>query len=53
MTKSSYSARRLTTRTLLLVQAMRSANVRADAIVFNSALSAYARNRLTLWKPAR
>jgi hypothetical protein len=32
---------------------MRSANVRADAIVFNSALSAYARNRLTLWKPAR
>ena len=30
---------------------MRSANVRADAIVFNSALSAYARNRLTLWKP--
>jgi hypothetical protein len=33
------------------VQAMRSANVRADAIVFNSALSAYARNRLTLWKP--
>jgi len=41
------------TRTLQLVQAMRSANVRADAIVFNSALSAYARNRLTLWKPAR
>ena len=39
------------TRTLQLVQAMRSANVRADAIVFNSALSAYARNRLTLWKP--
>jgi hypothetical protein len=36
-----------------LVQSMRSANVRADAIVFNSALSAYARNRLTLWKPAR
>ena len=36
-----------------LVQAMRSTNVRADAIVFNSALSAYARNRLTLWKPAR
>jgi hypothetical protein len=42
-----------TTRTLQLVQAMRSANVRADAIVFDSALSAYARNRLTLWKPAR
>ena len=36
-----------------LVQTMRSTNVRADAIVFNSALSAYARNRLTLWKPAR
>ncbi|KOO35943.1 hypothetical protein Ctob_016485 [Chrysochromulina tobinii] len=34
-------------------QAMRSTNVRADAIIFNSALSAYARNRLTLWKPAR
>ena len=41
------------TRTLQLVQAMRSATVRADAIVFNSALSAYARNRLMLWKPAR
>jgi hypothetical protein len=27
--------------------------VRADAIVFDSALSAYARNRLTLWNPAR
>jgi type IV secretory pathway component VirB8 len=35
------------------VQAMRSTNVRADAIIFNSALSAYVRNRLTLWKPAR
>jgi len=35
------------------VQAMRSANVRADAIVFNSALSAYARTRPPLWKPAR
>ena len=41
------------TRTLRLVQAMRSTNVRADAIIFNSALSAYVRNRLTLWKPAR
>jgi hypothetical protein len=30
------------------VQAMRSTNVRADAIIFNSALSAYVRNRLTL-----
>jgi hypothetical protein len=29
------------------------ANVRADAIVFNSALSAYARNRPRLRKPAR
>jgi hypothetical protein len=36
-----------------LVQAMRSANVRADAIVFNSALSAYAHTRPPLWKPAR
>jgi len=27
---------------------MRSTNVRADAIIFNSALSAYVRNRLTL-----
>jgi hypothetical protein len=32
---------------------MHSTNVRADAIIFNSALSAYVRNRLTLWKPAR
>ena len=32
---------------------MRSANMRADAIVFNSALSACARNRPPLWKPAR
>jgi hypothetical protein len=32
---------------------MRSANVRADAIVFNSALSAYAHTRPPLWKPAR
>jgi type IV secretory pathway component VirB8 len=30
------------------VQAMHSTNVRADAIIFNSALSAYVRNRLTL-----
>jgi len=35
------------------MQAMRSTNVRADAIMFNSALSAHARNRLPLWKPAR
>jgi len=32
---------------------MRSTNVRADAIMFNSALNAHARNRLPLWKPAR
>ena len=38
---------------LRLVQAMRSADVRADAIVFNSALSAYAHTRPPLWKPAR
>ena len=37
-----------------LVQSMRSANVRAESIVFNrDALSAYARNRPPLWKPVR
>ena len=35
------------------MQAIRSANVRADAIVLNSALSAYARNRPPLRTPAR
>jgi len=35
------------------VQAIRSANVRADAIVLNSELSAYARNRPPLRTPAR
>jgi hypothetical protein len=35
---------------LRLVQSMRSANVRAESIVFNrDALSAYARNRPPLW----
>lgn len=39
---------------LRLVQSMRSANVRAESIVFNrDALSAYARNRPPLWKPVR
>jgi hypothetical protein len=38
---------------LRLVQAMRSADVRADAFVFNSALIAYAHTRPPLWKPAR
>eukprot|EP00900_Chrysochromulina_parva_P007496 jgi/Chrpa1/16748/Chrysochromulina_OHIO_Genome00021632-RA len=39
---------------LRLVQSMRSANVRAESIVFNRvALSAYARNRPPLWKPVR
>ena len=41
------------THAMWQVQAIRSANVRADAIVLNSALSAYARNRPPLWKPAR
>ena len=36
-----------------LLNAVRSSNIRADAIVFNAALSAYARNRPPLWKPAR
>ena len=36
-----------------LVQSMRSANVRAESIVFNrDALSAYARNRPPLWTPS-
>ncbi len=39
---------------LRLVQSMRSANVRAESIVFNrDALSAFARNRPPLWKPVR
>ena len=38
---------RKATHAMWLVQAIRSANVRADAIVFNSALSAYARRLRT------
>ena len=44
---------RQATHAMWQVQAIRSANVRADAIVFNSALSAYARNRPPLRTPAR
>ena len=41
------------THAMWQVQAIRSANVRANAIVLNSALSAYARNRPPLRTPAR
>ena len=44
---------RQATHAMWQVQAIRSANVRADAIVLNSALSAYAHNRPPLRTPAR
>jgi len=44
---------RQATHAMWQVQAIRSANVRANAIVLNSAVSAYARNRPPLRTPAR